>query len=80
MISVGWLIGVVLGISVIHYAIVRSLLAQIRSLSRALIANNAKDLTMLDRADATPRLIPRRKAPERAADFTESTLRPMGLG
>ena len=79
MVSVPWFVGALIGLSIVQYLVVSALLRSNQALSRALIANNAKDLTMLDRTEPTRSILPGRRAPERNAEFVEPTLRPMGL-
>ena len=80
MIDVQWFVGSVVGLTALNYATARLFLREIKALTRALIANNSKDLVMLEqhaKPSATP--FTKRKTPERETDFVEITPRVMGL-
>ena len=79
MIHVEWFVGSVVGLTALNYATARLFLREIKALTRALIANNSKDLVMLEQhaSPATP--FTKRKTPERETDFVENQPRVMGL-
>lgn len=81
MIAVEWLVGSIVGLTAFNYATTRLLLREIKGLTRALIANNTKELVMLDKSEATPPRIAKRSIPEHEIDFDETPrLRGLGLG
>lgn len=81
MVDVEWFVGSVVGLCALNYATARLLLREVHALTRALIANNSKDLIMLEKhTPETKRFIsPRKRPAEQTTDFTETTPRVMGL-
>jgi hypothetical protein len=79
VIGVEYFVGSVVGLAALNYATARLLLREVHALTRALIANNSKELAMLDKA-ARPTTVAKRRIPEVEADFPEPRLRGLGLG
>lgn len=79
MIEVGWFLGTVAGFGVLVYTITVLLLREIRALTRALIANNSKDLAMLDKSAAVLKSAPKRRPADVEGDFDDRKPKVMGL-
>ncbi len=81
MIPVEYFLGSVFICLALTYSVTHLLLREIRALTRALIANNSpKDLAMLEKVAQAPSMIGRsRVSPEQEGDFTDRSVRAMGL-
>jgi hypothetical protein len=81
MIPIVWFVVVVVLVNFTGALLAHALLREIRALTRALIANNSKELVMLEKhGEATKRgAIARRRSPEAESEFSDNAPRVMGL-
>jgi hypothetical protein len=80
MIPIVWFVVVVVLVNITGAFLAHALLREIRALTRALIANNSKELVMLEKhGEATKRGIARRRPPEAESEFSDTAPRVMGL-
>lgn len=80
MIGVEYFVGSVVGLCALNYSVTRLLLREVHALTRALIANNSKDLIMLEKHTPEKRILPLKRRPvEQTTDYVETAPRVMGL-